>query len=81
MPVFPLRRGPSRRRPTFATFALLALPALAGCTHVLPYQRSKLAHPTMTADDIAGPAESHMRSVQEGATGGSASAESGCGCN
>jgi hypothetical protein len=51
------------------------------CTHVKPYERGKLAHPTMATDDITGPAESHMRGVQEGAAGGSASAESGCGCN
>lgn len=76
----------SHRRPWFASHVvalcvIVAAPALTGCTHVLPYQRSKLAHPTMTSEDIAGPAEAHMRSVQEGATGGSASAESGCGCN
>ncbi|AKU98949.1 hypothetical protein AKJ09_05613 [Labilithrix luteola] len=52
-----------------------------GCTHVKPYERSKLAHPTMATDDLAGPAEQHMRSVQEGAAGGSGGGESGCGCN
>jgi hypothetical protein len=53
---------------------------LSGCTHVAPYQRGKLAHPTMTADD-QGPAASHVLAVQEGATGGGSLAESGCGCN
>jgi hypothetical protein len=52
----------------------------AGCTHVAPYQRGKLAHPTMTADD-QGPAASHVLAVHEGATGGGSLAESGCGCN
>ncbi len=53
---------------------------VAGCAHVAPYQRGKLAHPTMTADD-QGPAASHVLAVQEGATGGGSLAESGCGCN
>jgi hypothetical protein len=58
-----------------------ALTALAGCTHVQPYQRGKLAHPTMSGSTFAGPAEEHVYSVQEGAVGGGSSAESGCGCN
>lgn len=63
--------------------ALLVVSALctAGCTHVKAYERGKLAHPTMAAGSFSGPAEEHMYSVQEGATGGGASAESGCGCN
>jgi hypothetical protein len=55
--------------------------ALAGCTHVKPYERGKLAHPTMSGATFASPAEEHVYSVQEGAVGGGASAESGCGCN
>lgn len=53
---------------------------LAGCTHVAPYQRARLAHPTMT-QAVEGPASSHVHDVQEGATGGGNVAESGCGCN
>jgi len=60
--------------------AMLAVGA-AGCTHVAPYQRGRLAHPTMTTNDLAGPSESHMHTVQEGAAGGGTAAESGCGCN
>jgi hypothetical protein len=52
-----------------------------GCSHVAPYQRGKLAHPMMTADDLAGPAAAHVLAVHEGATGGGSLAESGCGCN
>jgi hypothetical protein len=60
--------------------ALLAL--LAGaCVHVSPYQRGKLAHPTMLLGDLAGPAEAHVYAIQEGATGGASSVEGGCGCN
>jgi hypothetical protein len=60
-----------------------ALVALAGsaCTHVAPYERGKLAHPMMTADDLQGPAASHVLAVHEGATGGGSLSESGCGCN
>ena len=60
--------------------AAVALAASTGCSHVAPYERAKIAHPTMTAGDLAGPGESHLRAVLEGATGGSLGAESGCGC-
>src|SRR5689334_19854845 len=55
--------------------------AASGCTHVPPYARGRLAHPTMTTGDLAGPAEVHERGVQEGAVGGGSVAEGGCGCN
>lgn len=59
---------------------LLALVLTAACTHVAPYERGRLAHPSMTADGH-GAGESHVYAVHEGATGGGAVAESGCGCN
>ena len=62
------------------TLSLLAF-ASVGCSHVAPYERAKIAHPTMSAGELAGPGESHTRAVLEGATGGSVGAESGCGCN
>lgn len=52
-----------------------------GCTHVRPWERGKLAHPTMVGPKLVGPAEEHVYAVQEGAVGGVASPESGCGCN
>jgi hypothetical protein len=55
--------------------------ALAGCAGAAPYERGKLAHPTMTTDDLAGSSEGHVRAVQEGATGGSIGVGGGCGCN
>lgn len=65
--------------------ALLAAAALvsttAGCRHVRPYDRGKLAHPTMTGVGEPGPSAEHVYAVHEGAVGGSATAESGCGCN
>ena len=54
--------------------------ALAGCVHVAPYERGKLAHPIMSETDD-GPAAAHVLAVHEGATGGNALGESGCGCN
>lgn len=58
-----------------------AIGGATGCTTVQPYERGKLAHPTMTAADIAGMGESHLRAISEGATGGSGGTGSGCGCN
>jgi hypothetical protein len=52
-----------------------------GCAGVAPYERGRLAHPTMTTSDIAGLGEGHTRAVQEGALGGGFEAGGGCGCN
>lgn len=61
---------------------LLSLLVLtSACTHVRPWERGKLAHPTMTNMGEASPALEHVYSVQEGAVGGSAEAGGGCGCN
>ena len=60
--------------------ALLLITATS-CTHVAPYERERLAHPTMTTSDLARPSEGHVRAVQEGAVGGDAAAGGGCGCN
>jgi hypothetical protein len=57
------------------------LAATTGCTTVAPYERGKLAHPTMVASDIAGFGENHLRAIHEGATGGNGGTGSGCGCN
>ncbi len=59
----------------------VALSAAAGCSQVAPYDRGKLAHPTMAANDMTGFGESHLRAISEGAVGGAAGAGSGCGCN
>jgi hypothetical protein len=69
--------------PSPNTLLLLAslVATMTACTHVAPYQRAKLAHPTMATSDLAGPGEAHVRAVHEGATGGTVGAESGCGCN
>jgi hypothetical protein len=61
---------------------VIALAALAttACTHVAPYDRGRLAHPTMT-QSVGSAAADHLHAVQEGAAGGGSVAESGCGCN
>jgi hypothetical protein len=61
--------------------AACALAFASGCSHVAPYERGKLANPTMSADDLSGPGDAHYRAVLEGAMGGSLAAEGGCGCN
>ncbi len=63
------------------TTALALLVGASACTHVAPYDRAKLAHPTMADNDFDGPAAEHVNAVHEGATGGGSLAESGCGCN
>ncbi len=66
---------------SLVSLGLLAL-GVTACTHVKPWERSKLAHPTMNGGiALPGPAEEHVYSVQEGAIGGGAGIESGCGCN
>lgn len=60
---------------------IVALGAATGCSTVAPYERGKLAHPTMAASDMTGFGEAHLRAISEGATGGSGGTGSGCGCN
>ncbi len=60
---------------------VVGLVASTGCGTVQPYERGKLAHPTMSAADMAGFGESHLRAISEGAIGGSGGTGSGCGCN
>lgn len=61
--------------------AALFLSLLAGCTHVAPYERGMLAHPTMTSDEISIGLDAHVRAVSEGAAGGLGGGGGGCGCN
>jgi hypothetical protein len=54
---------------------------VSGCAQVPAYARGRLAHETMQPSYVTSPGIAHVRAVQEGATGGDASASSGCGCN
>ena len=65
----------------FAAAVVFSAASSVACTHVRPWERGKLAHPSMATGGFTGPAEEHVHAVQEGATGGAGSAESGCGCN
>ncbi len=60
---------------------LTLLASAVSCTHVAPYDRGKLAHPTMTDAHLDGPAAAHVTAIHEGATGGGPLFGSGCGCN
>jgi hypothetical protein len=71
---------PKLRAPMIVV-ALATLGTLGACTPVAPYERGRLAHPSMSANRLSGPGESHMQAVHEGAIGGAIGAESGCGCN
>ena len=53
----------------------------AGCAGVKPYERGRLAHPTMLLGDMARVGEAHVYSIREGAVGGGSGAQGGCGCN
>ncbi len=53
----------------------------SACSHVAPYERASLAHPTMSGASLEGPAAGHVAAVHEGATGGGSVGGGGCGCN
>jgi Flp pilus assembly protein TadB len=55
---------------------------VSGCVgHVAAWEREKLAHPTMTVDELSNGLDGHVRAVSEGATGGVSGSGGGCGCN
>ena len=70
-----------RLRPLLAFAIAIAVPGLAGCATVQPWERGKLAHPTMAAAADDGAGADHLHAITEGAVGGRAGAGSGCGCN
>jgi hypothetical protein len=71
---------PQKSRAWLVTFLTLAASSLPACTHVAPYDRARLAYPSMT-DSYESAMSGHVRAVHEGASGGGSVAESGCGCN
>ncbi len=60
--------------------AVLMAGILGACQHVSPYQRARLAHPSMT-EDFSSPGAGHMTAIHEGSVGGGGAGEAGCGCN
>lgn len=63
------------------TGAVLIAAFASACTHVAPYERGILAHPTMSTDDPSIGLDEHVRAVSEGAAGGVGGGGGGCGCN
>ncbi|MBL9024699.1 MAG: DUF4266 domain-containing protein [Myxococcales bacterium] len=68
-------------RVSLAVAVLGVVAFTSGCAPVAPYERGKLAHPTMSAGSLSTMGEEHLHAISEGATGGSGGTGSGCGCN
>ncbi|MGA7121217.1 MAG: DUF4266 domain-containing protein [Polyangiaceae bacterium] len=66
---------------TWKTLLMTALLLGSGCAEVKPYERGRLAHPTMLLGDMARPGAAHVYAIREGAVGGGSGAQGGCGCN
>ncbi len=65
---------------------LLMTALLTGCAltpWVLPYERERLADPTMNfnRDPLIARHRAHVQEVREGARGGTVAQGGGCGCN
>ena len=60
--------------------AALAL-ATGACAGIAPYERERLAHPTMDPNDDASVSRARVQAVHEGAVGGAITVTSGCGCD
>jgi Domain of unknown function (DUF4266) len=66
------------------TFAVLCLILLAACATVRPWERERLAAPTLqfVVDPDADEQEASILEITEGSTfGGGGSAGAGCGCH
>ncbi|MDP9035099.1 MAG: DUF4266 domain-containing protein [Myxococcota bacterium] len=55
--------------------------AVTGCARLKPYERGRLANPTMLLGDMSRAGAAHVYAIREGAVGGGAGATGGCGCN
>ena len=64
-----------------ALLVMLLLSVASGCARLKPYERGRLAHPTMLLGDTTRPGSAHVYAIGEGAVGGGSGAEGGCGCN
>ena len=64
-----------------AVVLLAVLSGGLGCARLKPFERGRLAHPTMLLTDTARAGAAHVYAIQEGAVGGGSGAEGGCGCN
>jgi Domain of unknown function (DUF4266) len=73
--------SPRNLRVLLALIAACGALGAGGCARLRPWERGRLAHPTMLLTDQARPGEAHVYAIQEGAIGGASAAEGGCGCN
>jgi hypothetical protein len=64
-----------------STLTLALIASAPACAAVKPYERGKLAHPTMLLGDLSRPGAAHIYAIHEGAVGGDSGAKGGCGCN
>ncbi len=76
-----MAHAPGGRRWAWMMILAVVAGGFSACMRLAPYQRGKLAHPTMLLGDRSGPGEAHVYAIQEGAVGGGSGAEGGCGCN
>jgi hypothetical protein len=70
-----------RLRALLVILAAVASTSAAGCAQLRPWERGRLAHPTMLLSDQGRAVDAHVYAIQEGAVGGGSAAEGGCGCN
>jgi hypothetical protein len=72
-----------RRRARVLSIALAVVASItvSGCAQLRPWERGRLAHPTMLLTDQGRTVDAHVYAIQEGAVGGGSAAEGGCGCN
>jgi len=73
---------PSVRRRVGLSLVLVLSVGVGGCVTVQPWQRSRLAHESMTfdGDPLRAAYDAHWQESREGAAGGSGVQSGGCGC-
>lgn len=67
----------------FALISLLVPLVTGGCAAVQPWERGRLAQPSMALDEdpLLTSISEHIYSSKEAASGGTGTAGGGCGCN
>jgi hypothetical protein len=73
---------PTIRRSSILVTGLFISLLLCGCATVQPWQRGRLAHPSMTFDADASQIAymTHWQEAREGSAGGYGVQSGGCGC-
>lgn len=68
-------------RPHAVALSIVLAAFATACTHVAPYERGRLAQPTMDLASGDTATAEHVHAVHEGAAGSASPASGGCGCN